>query len=358
MAKPALALSEKLNKYKISLERYQTQSQHLLELCFTAEQADRLILRPSSATTVQEVIRLTSSLQTQYCLSIDEIVRMASRNGGGKNLQAYMQHHEWLSEQGFTKDSIMSMASHDGGSKNLAVVQAAFTSLKDLKFTAEQIVQMVSHDGGSENLKAVQAASTSLKALSFTAAQIVQMVSHDGGSKNLTAVQTSLTSLEALGFNAEQVVKMVSHNGGSKNLGAVHTCFTSLQRFKLSTTAIVSLTSKNGGSVMLQHFVRLECYLDSFASMKSVGALFSAAWWRAFLDHVKYHTGKEDQGWLADVLDVIQVISLAADGGRKRRGIEEMEQDDDYFRTKFFRQTTPSPTDDSLLRPAIISFRR
>src|SRR3990167_2883433 len=201
MAKPALALSEKLKKYKISLEHYQTQSQHLLELCFTAEQADRLILRPSSATTVQEVIRLTSSLQTQYCLSTDEIVRMASRNGGGKNLQAYMQHHEWLSGQGFTKDSIIRMTSHDGGSKNLAAVQMAFTSLKDLNFTTEQIVQMVSHNGGSKNLAAVKMAFASLKDLKFTAEQIVQMVSHNGGSENLEAVQMTFTSLKALGFD-------------------------------------------------------------------------------------------------------------------------------------------------------------
>src|SRR3990167_3965564 len=199
MAKSALTFSEKLNKYKISLERYQTQSQHLLGLHFTAEQADRLILRPSSATTVQEVIRLTSSLQTQYCLSTDEIVRMASHNGGGKNLQTYMQHHEWLSEQGFTKDSIIRMASHDGGSENLAAVQTAFTSLEALRFTAEQIVRMVSHIGGSKNLAAVQMAFSSLKDLNFDAEQIVQMVSHGGGSKNLGAVKIAFASLKDLG---------------------------------------------------------------------------------------------------------------------------------------------------------------
>ena len=176
-------LEQRLAKFKISLQRYQTECCSLLSAGFSAEQADRLIIRGSSSNTVQAVLNNCRDLL--------------------------------IAPYHLTHEQITTIAGHGGGSKNIEAVKAAFTELRDLGFTPAQIVTIAGHIGGSKNIEAVKAAFTELRELGFIPAQIVTIAGHDGGSKNIYAVQTYFQELRANGHSIESITATASRNGGS-----------------------------------------------------------------------------------------------------------------------------------------------
>jgi len=186
MPKSPLMQAQRLEKYKISYERFNTEHTNLLAAGFTSEQAESLVIRQSSTYTVAAVIN---------------------------NYKALLQQPYALTHQ-----QIITIAGHDGGSKNIEVVQAAYQPLKDLGFTAEQVVKIVGHGGGSKNIEAVQAAYQPLKDLGFNADQVVKIAGHDGGSKNIEAVKNHYKALIDKGYNKEKLVSMVARNSGSKRI--------------------------------------------------------------------------------------------------------------------------------------------
>ena len=221
MPRKQLTHEQKLEKYKILTERYDTESQALQELGYEQPDIDRVIVRKYSKNTVKKLLEL----------------------------------HQELINKGITHKQLIKIAGHDGGSKNLAAMKESFDVLQALKFNAEQIVQIVGHNGGSKNLAAVKESVDVLQAFNFTAEQIVKIAGHDGGSRNLAAVKESFEVLQELDFNAVQIVKIVGHDGGSKNLAAVIAHCAELKQFGLTNESIVKSVSYDGGSKQLLRVV-------------------------------------------------------------------------------------------------------
>ena len=65
MPQKKLTIEEKLNKYKIPLDRYNNESARLKEKEFTQEQANKIILRLSSQKTVKAVLCKYDKLSKQ-----------------------------------------------------------------------------------------------------------------------------------------------------------------------------------------------------------------------------------------------------------------------------------------------------
>jgi hypothetical protein len=262
--------AERLAKFKIPPERFKKESNSLVQAGFSVEQADKLIIRRRSKNAVRAVLNHTGLLQQPYELTTDQIVRIASHDGGTKNLKAVHSAYQALKNLEFTADQIVSIVSHDGGSNNIEAVQSAYQALKNLEFTADQIVSIVSHNGGSKNIEAIQSAHQALKNLEFTADQIVSIASHGGGSNNIEAVQSTYQALKNLEFTADQIVSIASHGGGSKNIEAVQSAYQALKNLEFTADQIVSIASHNGGSK------NIEAVSNNYAQFKALGYTSSA----------------------------------------------------------------------------------
>jgi len=219
MPKSPLMQAQRLEKYKISYERFNTEHTNLLAAGFTSEQAESLVIRQSSTYTVAAVINnYKALLQQPYALTHQQIITIAGHDGGSKNIEVVQAAYQPLKDLGFTAEQVVKIAGNIGGSKNIEAVQAAYQPLKDLGFTAEQVVKIVGHGGGSKNIEAVQAAYQPLKDLGFNADQVVKIAGHDGGSKNIEAVKNHYKALIDKGYNKEKLVSMVARNSGSKRI--------------------------------------------------------------------------------------------------------------------------------------------
>ena len=143
-------LEQRLAKFKISLQRYETECCSLLSAGFSAEQADRLIIRGSSSNTVQAVLNNCRDLLiAPYHLTHEQITTIAGNNGGSKNIEAVKAAFTELRELGFTPAQIVTIAGHDGGSKNIYAVQTYFQELRANGHSIESITATASRNGGS-----------------------------------------------------------------------------------------------------------------------------------------------------------------------------------------------------------------
>lgn len=249
-------VEERCSKLKISIEWYRERARELQALGFDDEQINKVILRKYSNNSVDTLINLYPVLTNNpYNFTNAQLIKIASNNGGGKNLEVVQTNFDVLRALDFTTEQIIQMVAHNGGSKNLEAVRANIDVLRELEFNTKQITQIVAHGGGSKNLEAVTANFDALRALDFTPEQIIQMVAHAGGSKNLEAVKTNFDELRALHFTAEQIVRMVSHNGGSRNLEAVTTNSEALRERHFTAAQIVKIVSQHGGSLNLKNIL-------------------------------------------------------------------------------------------------------
>jgi Holliday junction resolvasome RuvABC DNA-binding subunit len=287
---------------------------------YSEEQINKLIFRNYSKNTVQAIINLHEKL-IEF-LSPDSIFKIASHDGGSKNLEAVQTAFEALRGLGFSVEQVVKIASHDGGSKNIEAVQTAFEALRGLGFNTEQVVKIASHDGGSKNIEAVKTAFEALRGLGFSAEQVVKIVSHIGGSKNLEAVQTAFEALRGLGFSAEQVVKIVSHGGGSKNIEAVKTAFDGLIGLGFSAEQVVEIASHIGGSK------NIEAVQTAFEALRSLG--FSAEQVVKIVSHIGGSKNLEAVQTAFKALRALgfnaeQVVKIASHGGGSKN-IEAVQQ--------------------------------
>ena len=141
-----LSVNEKLNKFKISYQRYAEESQRLLAFGYTEQEASQLILRKSSNKAVQSVLNNDELLlNAPYKLNHKQITFIASNDGGSRAIEAIKRSFFQLRGLGFTTAQIVSIAGHIGGSKNLDTVSTFSIELCDLGFTIDQITSIASH---------------------------------------------------------------------------------------------------------------------------------------------------------------------------------------------------------------------
>ena len=268
---------KKLEKLKISTERFDNEYDALTTAGFTDRQATALIIKRSSSNTVKTVLKNHSILLGKpYALSLEQVFRIAANDGGSKNIEAVKAAFEELKTLGFNPEQIVRIAANDGGSRNIEAVKSAFDELKALDFSAEQVVSMVSYGGGSKNIDAVKAAFDELKALKLNTEQIVRIAANDGGSKNIEAVKSAFDELKALKFNTEQIVCIAARHGGSKNIEAVKAAFDELKALGFNPEQIIRIAAHNGGSKNIEavkaHTPALKAYgFTSEAIVKLVG---------------------------------------------------------------------------------------
>ena len=82
-----------------------------------------------------------------------DIVKIASNDGGSKNLQAVIELQPQLIKIGFTDSDIVNIASNIGGSKTLEYIVENKNKLKNKDL--EYITKKLSRNGGSGILKGI-----------------------------------------------------------------------------------------------------------------------------------------------------------------------------------------------------------
>lgn len=195
MQQTQLTHEQKLVKFNISHERYNTQFNALRTANFSVTQANQLILRRGSNNSVIAVLNNYQLLDNQFP---------------------------------FSKEDIMNIAAHAGGFKNIESVKKSFSTLLALKLSPAQIVRISGNCGGHNNIDAINKGYKALAALKLSAEQIVKIAMHDGGAKNIEAIKRNFSTLTALKFSPLQIVKIAGMRGGSKNIEAVKSAFIQL----------------------------------------------------------------------------------------------------------------------------------
>ena len=109
--------NKKIKKHKLD-DKWNELNQSILALGFTQACADKIILRSSSAKTIEAVkTHINTLLSFNYTLA--DITSIASHRGGSKNLQAVSEKNAALQGLGFKSEQIVTIVSQNGGSKKL-----------------------------------------------------------------------------------------------------------------------------------------------------------------------------------------------------------------------------------------------
>ena len=248
---------EVLKKKKISRERYIKEYEALTALGYSEEQANRVIVRPYSEVTVQQLL---ASHTTLLGLSLEhaECVSIASHKGGSRNILALISHWDALTAAPYelSKEDIVRLASHEGGSNNILRVISHWDTLTAAPYelSKEDIVRLASHIGGSKNILRVISHWNELTAAPYELSKedIVRLASHKGSSNNILRVISHWDTLTAAPYelSKEDIVCLASHIGGSKNILEVISHWNELTAapYELSKMDIVRLASRDGGS--------------------------------------------------------------------------------------------------------------
>ena len=174
MPQPKLTIEERLIKYSISRERYNDDTTRLLAAGFTQQQAEKLIVRVSSKNTVESVLINYGTLSKEpYDLSREQIVAMASKNGGAQAMKTVLASHSPLQALDFSNEQIVAMASNNGGAQAMKTVLASYEPLQALGLSNEKIMSMASNTRGAQAMKTVVESYTRLQSLGFSNEQIM-----------------------------------------------------------------------------------------------------------------------------------------------------------------------------------------
>jgi len=93
MAKNKKTIDERLSSFNIPSARYKSETYSLMALGYTQEEADRVIIRRSSANTVKTLQDRHKDLVGTFRLSCGEIVSIAAHDGGSSNIIAFITLH-------------------------------------------------------------------------------------------------------------------------------------------------------------------------------------------------------------------------------------------------------------------------
>ncbi len=124
-------------------------SQWLCDKLFTKKQIIRMVSQYNGDLTLQAVKENLQSLTTDFKLTLDQICKIASHDGGFYNLKAVKKYFYNLRDLGFTPDQICKIVSYTGGSHNLEAVKNNFTILKGIGFDCDSVTKIASQPGAS-----------------------------------------------------------------------------------------------------------------------------------------------------------------------------------------------------------------
>jgi hypothetical protein len=215
---PSEEIKKLCKRHNIHIQVYLTQRKELAHRGYTEEQINAIILRSSSAKTVEVLLKLHKQLLINF--SRYQITIMSKHNGGGKNLAEVNKHFDTLETKGFSADDMVEIVSHKGGSNNIRAVTTKYYELTEQGLDNNDIVEMTSHDGGWKNLEVVIEKYDLLRGRGFTKNDIVKMNSFDRGWKTLEAVIKHFDELKNIFRNdaVKLTVAIVSRRDGAKYL--------------------------------------------------------------------------------------------------------------------------------------------
>jgi hypothetical protein len=166
---------------------------------YSDEHIKKIIFTKSSLNTVRVLIRLHNEF-IALGFNRDQLARVASNDGGSKNLEALKKYWDEVPEDKRTPElraDLVRAVSRNGGSKNLDALRKHWDEAPEDKRTPElraDLVRAVSHDGGSKNLEALKKHWDEVpedKRTPELRADLVRAVSRNGGSKSLEAFMKS-----------------------------------------------------------------------------------------------------------------------------------------------------------------------
>ncbi|OGV28801.1 MAG: hypothetical protein A3E88_06055 [Legionellales bacterium RIFCSPHIGHO2_12_FULL_35_11] len=208
--------------YTISNECFNVELNALAKAGFNNLDIDKLIFRRSSRGTVQTVLNSYNILlEKPYNLDRQQILRIASHDGGSKNIAAVQKFLPKLMNFGFNADQVIKIVGHDGGSNNIDVVQQFFPELKAFGFSADQVVKIAGHSGGSNNIAVMLAVFPRLRDFGFKADDAVRIACRTGGSHNLKAVHKNYERLRARGYDNKKIISIAASNCGTETINTI-----------------------------------------------------------------------------------------------------------------------------------------
>ena len=201
-------------------------------------------IRKRDKKTQRAVLQYFNELTTLGFTS-HQIIRIAARNGGSRNLQAFLDEYPSLLKSGFSLDQIIRMASYAGGSKNIATVIRYRKELELLELHPDEIVRMVSHNGGSKNLQSFITSREALIQSGFSPEQIFNLAAWPSGSNNIKAVVENFNFLRTMDFTHDQIVRLAACPSGSLNIAYVKAHAKNFRKYKLTPALILGLRNKH-----------------------------------------------------------------------------------------------------------------
>ncbi|KKY04928.1 hypothetical protein RM66_24040, partial [Xanthomonas phaseoli pv. phaseoli] len=289
------------------------------ELGLTPDQVVAIASNNGGKQALETVQRLLPVLCEQHGLTPDQVVAIAS-NGGKQALETVQRLLPVLCEQhGLTPDQVVAIASHDGGKQALETVERLLPVLcQELGMTLAQVVAIASNGGGKQALETVERLLPVLcQELGMTLAQVVAIASHYGGKQALEAVQRLLPVLcQDLGLTPDQVVAIASNNGGKQALETVQRLLPVLcEQHGLTPDQVVAIASHDGGKQALEAVQRLLPVLcqDHGLNPDQVVAIASNGGGRQALESIFAQLSRPDQALAALTND--HLVALACLGG-------------------------------------------
>lgn len=206
-----LSFHDKLKKYKIDQKAYDAARATLLALSYEDDQIQTLLLRRFYRQPYFELLKRHDSLIINN-FSHQQIIKIASHEGGAYNLETVESHHKALKELGFTKENIVQMVNHPGGSLNLIAVVENYQTLIALGFNNSQIVSIVNRSGGAK----------CLDILSEYGEEITKTISHSEILKRVRAIGAWKNLLVTENIIACEILKGLEEGTNQNNKARIN----------------------------------------------------------------------------------------------------------------------------------------
>lgn len=117
-------------------------------------------------------LRLT---QLPCNLSLDDIAKIAAKDGGTRALEAVINYGLALMQVGISVSDIVKIAANDGGAQGLQAVITLRPVLAQLGFSTADVVKIAANDGGAQSPQGVIIHNSELTQMGFSTIEIVKI---------------------------------------------------------------------------------------------------------------------------------------------------------------------------------------
>lgn len=186
-------LKEKVAEFGISLERYDVESEALLQAGFSKEQTDRLILHAGTRSTVQCVLMIYPELMAPpYNLDRDQIFSIARNSGGSNNLKAIKIHFPALIRSGFSPTLIIKIAARCGASLAFEALLENIDELRSHDMSIDQMAKLCQQNGAPKRIQLFLTYIIEMKKKNYSIDETISII---GRKDNINTIRSRLDAL-------------------------------------------------------------------------------------------------------------------------------------------------------------------